>query len=393
MRIGRDKEELETMVGMYCRGNHGTRGELCDDCRALLLYGKQRLDRCVYGEAKPVCSQCPIHCYKPDMRQKVIAVMRYSGPRMVFRNPSSVAGHMWRKWAPDKSVLWRLLRPHTLTASFVPVLIGSVLALPTGQFKPELAAAMLLASVLAQSATNMFNEYYDYKRGLDHKESVGIGGAIVRDGLAAKSVFRLAAAFIAVTLLLGGYIMQHSSWVILPWGLACLAVGYLYSGGPYPLSATPLGELAAGTCMGLGIIAIAYYIHTLLLAPIVVLVSVPSSVLIGAILMANNIRDLEDDTRHGRKTLAILCGKKNAIRVLAGMFAGSVLWVAGLSMTGYLSLWALLVLLSIPKMAQAIIGFRAGTTAATMMPAMVATAQANTLFGLLLAAGIWLGKS
>jgi 1,4-dihydroxy-2-naphthoate octaprenyltransferase len=109
--------------------------------------------------------------------------------------------------------------------------------------------------------------------------------------------------------------------------------------------------------------------------------------------MANNIRDLDDDKRHGRKTLAILCGKEKAIQLLGGMFAGSIVWVAALSLTGHISLWALLILLSIPKMAQAIIGFRAGTTAATMMPAMVATAQANTLFGLLLAIGLWLGKS
>ena len=365
---------------------------MCDDCRALLVYGHQRLGYCVYGEAKPVCSLCPIHCYKPEMRQKVIAVMRYSGPRMIFNDPGSVISHMWRKWGIDKGVMWRLLRPHTLTASFVPVLIGSVLALPTGAFKPGVAVAMMLACLLVQSATNMFNEYYDYRRGLDHKESVGIGGAIVRDGLAAKHVFQLAAGFVALALVLGVYIMEQSSWSVLPWALACMSVGYLYSGGPYPISATPFGEAAAGACMGLGIIAISYYIHTVAISPIVYLVSVSPSILIGAILMANNIRDLEDDRNHGRKTLAILCGKDKAIWLLTAMFVISIGWVVALVLTGYLPKWAALAVFSIHKMGQAIRGFRAGATPVEMMPAMVATAQANTIFGLLLAVGLLLGQ-
>jgi len=92
-------------------------------------------------------------------------------------------------------VFWRLLRPHTLTASFVPVLIGSALAWSAEQFRVSLAVMMLLASLFLQSAVNMFNEYYDYRRGLDHKASVGIGGAIVRDGMHPERVFQLGVAF------------------------------------------------------------------------------------------------------------------------------------------------------------------------------------------------------
>lgn len=247
---------------------------------------------------------------------------------------------------------------------------------------------MLLASILLQSAVNMFNEYYDYRRGLDHAGSVGIGGAIVERRLAADRVFQLGVAFASLALLLGVRIMQVSSWWIFPWALGCFLVGYLYSGGPCPISATPLGELAAGSCMGTGIISIAYFIHTMQLPLTILLVSGPPSIMIGAILMANNIRDLDDDRAHGRKTVAVLCGKKPAIYLLSGMFMAAQLGVTAMVVWGWISPWTLLVLLSLPKCQRAVREFRQGTSPQEMMPAMVATAQANTLFGLLLTIGL-----
>ena len=79
----------------YCWGVHGTRGEtLCPACAALLEYARQRRDRCPYGDNKPFCSNCPIHCYKPEMRQQMRAVMRYAGPRMLLSHPALVLRHM-----------------------------------------------------------------------------------------------------------------------------------------------------------------------------------------------------------------------------------------------------------------------------------------------------------
>lgn len=285
-------------------------------------------------------------------------------------------------------VYWRLLRPHTLTASFVPVAIGTALACTSASFSLSLAAVMLLASMSLQSAVNMFNEYYDFRRGLDHEGTIGIGGAIVRDGVEPKRVLHFAVGLVAFTLILGSYIMQQSSWQLLPWGLVCIAVGYLYSGGPYPLSATPFGEVAAGTCMGLGVIAISYFIQTVTVHFVVYLVSVAPSVLIGAILMANNIRDFDDDRAHGRKTLAILVGRRNAVLLLETMFLFSYLWTIGLVVAGQTSPWTLIVLFSLPKAFQASRRFRRGIRPDELMPAMVATAKLNTAFGLLLALGL-----
>lgn len=82
------------MVEMYCRAHHGTRGKICDDCAELLVYAEQRLGKCPYHEDKPVCNKCPIHCYKPDRREQVRVVMRYAGPRMLWRHPVLAIRHM-----------------------------------------------------------------------------------------------------------------------------------------------------------------------------------------------------------------------------------------------------------------------------------------------------------
>lgn len=295
--------------------------------------------------------------------------------------PAYTSGN-WHIWL-------RLTRPHTLSASFVPVAIGTAFALPYGQSRFSLFLAMLLVSMLLQAATNMYNEYYDYRRGLDDARSVGISGTLVRDGVAPPTVLALARLTVAVSFLLGLYLCQQTSWWLLPVGLAGAAVGYFYSGGPYPLSATPFGEIFSGATMGLVIIAVAFFIQTGFVSAEAVLVSVPTSILIGAILLSNNIRDLDGDKLHGRRTLAILIGRGPATALLATMFALASLWVVYLWLAGVIGPWALLALASLPKQLQAVRGFiRGGATPAELMPAMVATAQTNTLFGLLFAAGL-----
>lgn len=287
----------------------------------------------------------------------------------------------WQFW-------WKQLRPHTLTASFTPVIIGTALALPSGDIHIPLLVAMLLASIIIQAATNLFNEYYDYKRGLDTEESVGIGGATVHYGVEPKVVLLLAVTFFAAAIPLGIYISMNSSWWIALIGLCCMAVGYAYTGGPYPIAYTPFGELAAGTLMGGGLILISFFIQTGTVTAVSVLVSIPTVILVGGIMMANNIRDRQGDQEHGRRTLAILLGHENAVLFLAGMFIVSYLWMIGLTIFGIVSPWLLLVLASVPKALKATKLFKGKTTALQMMPAMKATAQTHTIYGTLLTLGL-----
>lgn len=286
------------------------------------------------------------------------------------------------------NVWWTLIRPHTLTAAFVPVLLGTVLALLERKLNVLLFAAMMLASILIQAATNLFNEYYDFKRGLDTKESIGIGGGIVRYGMTPQLIMTLALCMYGFSLLLGIYICASSSWWLAAVGLVCMSIGYLYTGGPLPISSTPFGELFSGLFMGFLIILIAFFIQTGYLSNKACFVAIPSGILVGLINMGNNLRDHDGDKANGRKTLPIVLGPKNAIGLLGIMFTFSYLWLVGLVFTGIVTPWILLAFLSMPKAIQAAKGFRGKTEPITMMPAMKLTAQTNTFFGLLMAIGL-----
>jgi hypothetical protein len=93
VRRRRELRALEAMIGMYCRHHHGGR-EPCTDCSELSGYARRRLERCVFGDAKPTCANCTVHCYTADMRERVRAVMRWAGPRMLLRHPVIAVLHM-----------------------------------------------------------------------------------------------------------------------------------------------------------------------------------------------------------------------------------------------------------------------------------------------------------
>ncbi|MBO3066242.1 MULTISPECIES: 1,4-dihydroxy-2-naphthoate polyprenyltransferase [Staphylococcus] len=291
---------------------------------------------------------------------------------------------------------WQLMRPHTLTAAVVPVLVGTATSKlfilgSENQLNLGVFLAMLIACLLIQAATNMFNEYYDFKKGLDDHTSVGIGGAIVRNGMSPKLVLNLAIAFYIIAALLGIFIALQSSFWLIPVGLVCMAVGYLYTGGPFPISWTPFGELFSGVFMGMIIILISFFIQTGNLQSLVVWISIPIVITIGLINMANNIRDRVKDKESGRKTLPILLGKNNSVRFLALMYIVAyvlVIYITFFQPGG--SIFYLLALLSFPMPIKAVRRFKKNDTPQTMMPAMAATGKTNTFFGLLYALGIYI---
>ena len=92
-RFDREKKTLTAMIALYCRAQHAPAGGLCADCAGLQEYALQRLDRCTFGAGKPKCSACPIHCYKPAMRESIRRVMACAGPRMLVRHPVLALGH------------------------------------------------------------------------------------------------------------------------------------------------------------------------------------------------------------------------------------------------------------------------------------------------------------
>lgn len=86
-RMARESKTIEAMINIYCRDHHGSQDELCSECRELLGYARWRLEKCPFQENKTTCAKCPVHCYKPVMREQVRVVMRYAGPRMLRRHP------------------------------------------------------------------------------------------------------------------------------------------------------------------------------------------------------------------------------------------------------------------------------------------------------------------
>ena len=102
-RLAREKRTLTEMIRIYCSGHRNAKEGLCPECIALHEYAMRRLDLCPFGGEKPACSRCPIHCYQPQMRERVRAVMRYAGPRMLLRHPVLAVLHKLddRKNAPE----------------------------------------------------------------------------------------------------------------------------------------------------------------------------------------------------------------------------------------------------------------------------------------------------
>jgi 1,4-dihydroxy-2-naphthoate octaprenyltransferase len=139
---------------------------------------------------------------------------------------------------------FRLARPFSLTAAAVPVLLGTALAYTDGAFDPYPFLATLFGSLLIQAATNMFNEFYDERRGLDVAGTVGIAGSIVGGRLAARSVLVGALLCYTAALFLGIYLISVGGWPILVLGCLSALGGYLYSAGPRPIAYTPASEAA-----------------------------------------------------------------------------------------------------------------------------------------------------
>lgn len=90
----REKAMVSQMISLYCKKNHRTKTGLCPDCAELAGYARQRSDKCPFMETKTFCSNCRVHCYKPEMREKIRAVMRFSGPRMLFHHPAAAMRHV-----------------------------------------------------------------------------------------------------------------------------------------------------------------------------------------------------------------------------------------------------------------------------------------------------------
>ena len=276
-------------------------------------------------------------------------------------------------------------RPHSYPASIAPVLFGATYALGYEiKFSILKFILFLLACLLIQAATNLFNEYYDYKHGLDKVDSEGISGSIVKGNLSPREVMVGALVLYALAFVLGLILTLMTSFYVLLVGLICMLAGYFYTGGKYPIAYSPFGEVVSGFFMGTIIIALSFYLQTGFVNTDIIVVSIPLFIMIGAILLANNIRDLDNDKESGRRTYAILVGRNNAIKTMACSFILVYLLNVLFIFTKYASWWNLLVFVTIPLAIKIIKGFSANNDKKTMAPYMVLTAKLTIFVGFIM---------
>ena len=276
-------------------------------------------------------------------------------------------------------------RPHSYPASIAPVLFGATYALGYEiKFSILKFILFLLACLLIQAATNLFNEYYDYKHGLDKIDSEGISGSIVKGNLSPREVMVGALVLYALAFILGLILTFMTSLYVLLVGLVCMFAGYFYTGGKYPIAYSPFGEVVSGFFMGTIIISLSFYFQTGYVNADIIVVSLPLFIMIGAILLTNNIRDLDNDKESGRRTYAILVGRNNAIKTMAISFIVVYLLNVLFIVTKYASWWNLLVFVTIPLAIKIIKGFSENNHKTTMAPFMVLTAKLTIFVGFIM---------
>lgn len=289
---------------------------------------------------------------------------------------------------PSRPKIWALAaRPRTLTAAVAPVLVGTAAAIADGAFAAVPAVAALLGAIFIQIGTNFANDYFDAKKGAD-RERVG-PLRVTQAGLVTERQMRagIVVAF-GFAFLCGIYLVVIAGWPIVIIGLISILCGLAYTGGPYPLGYHGLGELFVFVFFGLIAVAATYYVQALRWDPLVVLLAIPIGLLSVAVLVVNNLRDLESDRRAGKGTLVARYGRRfgqiEYLLVLTGAYALPV----ALTINGQLGLGGLLPLLSLPLTVPLLRTAFADAAVGDWYHALAGTARLLLLYSILLSIGV-----
>ncbi len=226
--------------------------------------------------------------------------------------------------------IWAMAaRPRTLPAAVAPVLVGSAAAwaaLDGGEgFYWLRFAAAFVAAIFIQIGTNLANDYSDAKRGADTVDRLG-PVRVTASGLAApRRVLRATWAAFAIAVLVGLYLVVAVGPEILAVGILSIVAGILYTGGPKPYGYEGLGEVFVFVFFGLVAVNGSYYVQLEELALLPLLLSLPVGLLSAAILVVNNVRDIDTDRRAGKRTLAVRLGRERSRDLYAAMLAAAFL--------------------------------------------------------------------
>jgi 1,4-dihydroxy-2-naphthoate octaprenyltransferase len=288
--------------------------------------------------------------------------------------------------------LWiQAARPKTLTAAAAPVFVGAGLAEAHGTFALLPVVAAFAGAILIQIGTNLANDYYDFVRGGDTHNRVGPVRVTQAGLISAKSVWWGMVAVLTAAAVVGVYLVVVGGWPIVWIGLASLVCAVAYTGGPYPLAYHGLGDPFVFVFFGLIAVGGTYWVQALAVPGDVLVAGAGMGALSTAILVANNVRDLETDAASGKRTLAVRLGRNGSrIEYAVLMAVGFTVPVLGVGVyewppTALIALAAGLA--SIPSVSL----IMTEDDPRELIPALAGTARVVGLYGVLLAAGLAFG--
>ncbi len=281
-------------------------------------------------------------------------------------------------------------RPRTLPAALAPVLVGTALAATEGTFRPLTFVAAMLGAVFIQIGTNLSNDYSDARRGADAEDRLGPVRVTAGGLVPPRQV--LVATYVAfgMAVLAGAYLIATAGWELLLVGAASILAGVLYTGGPRPYGYEGLGEVFVFLFFGVVAVSGSYFAQVERLTWEAFVLAVPVGLLASAILVVNNVRDLETDRRAGKRTLAVRLGRPRARTLYAAMVYGAfacapVPWLAG---SDELSAWLLLPLPALPLAVPVVRTVRTRTDGPSLNGALARTGMLQLVFCTLLSIGI-----
>ena len=291
-----------------------------------------------------------------------------------------------------------LTRPRTLAAALGPTILGAAFsyyafgALHGTGLAIFHTILIFLAVVSAQIIANLWNELKDFKSGLDAGQKIGNAGSLTRGAVTPKLISTMIKVLMIVPIIIGLYLSATITWWYIPAGIICILISFLYSGGPKPISRTPFGEISSGIAMGFAIVIITGYAWTRELSLAFLIPALPATLLVGSIMLTNNIRDIRNDENHGRRTLPIVLGRDRAISLMSITYIFNFIWIGAWIYLKVLPIPALLALIAIIPAFKTINIFYTHVDEIQLDKAMGTTAGAAMLYQLLLSIGLIISR-
>ena len=290
---------------------------------------------------------------------------------------------------------WEVVRPFSFTASLLPVSVGGAVALSQGRMHWALFVAALVGALGLHIGTNVINEIYDVRHGIDSITSPRMSMAILKGRITERGAFIVAWSGFLIAAIMGIYLALNRGWPILVLGLIGFIGGYFYTAPPFQYKYRALGLPLVFVLMGPLMVIGSYYAVTGSFDSNLIIVSLPVGLLVAAILHGNEWRDVAEDTRHGFTTLSAQLGREGAHWVYVMLVLGAYVAVGLAVMLGALPKLALLTLFSLPLMAWILRAAELGAEGHLRAIAMIdlMTARLHSAFGVLLLVGLVAGTA